>query len=187
MNVMISSMPAGAEVYRESDNHLLGKTPIAISVVPTFEAWKLRLKADGFVEYPFLVNALMPTPVNLNMQPVAPGDSAKAVAENKPLIDGNPKVAGAKDDNRVEPQIADKSKKDLEQPKIIQEQDKSAKDKSDKSAKDKSHQPSTDAELGKTKANKETKKDSKKDSKRDSKKIGSEKKGFTADWRVDGL
>lgn len=187
MNVMISSMPAGAEVYRESDNHLLGKTPIAISVVPTFEAWKLRLKADGFVEYPFLVNALMPTPVNLNMQPVAPGDSAKAVAENKPLIDGNPKVAGAKDDNRVEPQIADKSKKDLEQPKIIQEQDKSAKDKSDKSAKDKSHQPSTDAELGKTKANKETKKDSKKDSKRDSKKTGSEKKGFTADWRVDGL
>lgn len=183
MNVMISSMPAGAEVYRESDNHLLGKTPIAISVVPTFEAWKLRLKADGFVEYPFLVNALMPTPVNLNMQPVAPGDSAKAVVENKPLVDGNPIVAGAKDDNRVEPQIADKSKKDLDHPKIIQEQDKSAKDKSDKSAKDKSHQPSTDAEHGKAKANKETKKDSKKDSK----KTGSEKKGFTADWRVDGL
>lgn len=183
MNVMISSMPAGAEVYRESDNHLLGKTPLAVSVVPTFEAWKLRLKADGFVEYPFLVNALMPTPVNLNMQPVAPGDSAKAVAENKPLVDGNSKVAGAKDDNRVEPQIADKSKKDLEQPKIIQEQDKSAKDKSDKSAKDKSRQPSTDAEHSKTKANKETKKDSKKDSK----KTGSEKKGFTADWRVDGL
>lgn len=183
MNVMISSMPAGAEVYRESDNHLLGKTPLAVSVVPTFEAWKLRLKADGFVEYPFLVNALMPTPVNLNMQPVAPGESAKAVAENKPLVDGNSKVAGAKDDNRVEPQIADKSKKDLEQPKIIQEQDKSAKDKSDKSAKDKSRQPSTDAEHGKTKANKETKKDSKKDSK----KTGSEKKGFTADWRVDGL
>lgn len=183
MNVMISSMPAGAEVYRESDNHLLGKTPLAVSVVPTFEAWKLRLKADGFVEYPFLVNALMPTPVNLNMQPVAPGDSAKAVAENKPLVDGNSKVAGAKDDNRVEPQIADKSKKDLEQPKIIQEQDKSAKDKSDKSAKDKSRQPSTDAEHGKTKVNKETKKGSKKDSK----KTGSEKKGFTADWRVDGL
>lgn len=183
MNVMISSMPAGAEVYRESDNHLLGKTPLVVSVVPTFEAWKLRLKADGFVEYPFLVNALMPTPVNLNMQPVAPGDSAKAVAENKPLVDGNSKVAGAKDDNRVEPQIADKSKKDLEQPKIIQEQDKSAKDKSDKSAKDKSRQPSTDAEHSKTKANKETKKDSKKDSK----KTGSEKKGFTADWRVDGL
>ena len=183
MNVMISSMPAGAEVYRESDNHLLGKTPLAVSVVPTFEAWKLRLKADGFVEYPFLVNALMPTPVNLNMQPVAPGDSAKAVAENKPLVDGNPKVAAAKDDNRVEPQIADKSKKDLEQPKNIQEQHKSVKDKSDKSATDKSRQPSTDAEHGKTKANKETKKGSKKDSK----KTGSEKKGFTADWRVDGL
>ncbi len=183
MNVMISSMPAGAEVYRESDNHFLGKTPLAVSVVPTFEAWKLRLKADGFVEYPFLVNALMPTPVNLNMQPVAPGESAKAVAENKPLVDGNPKVADAKDDNLVEPQIADKSKKDLEQPKNIQDQDKSAKDKSDKSVKDKSRQPSTDAEHGKTKANKETKKGSKKDSK----KTGSEKKGFTADWRVDGL
>ena len=69
MNVTVSSMPSGASIYRESDNGLIGRTPMAISVVPSYSPWNLRLEAPGYVAYPFIMNVVMPTAVNLNMQP----------------------------------------------------------------------------------------------------------------------
>ena len=69
--ITISSMPTGAGVYRESDGKLLGHTPLALSVIPNRGLWHLRLKADGYADYPFLVNTMLPSPNNLTMQPLA--------------------------------------------------------------------------------------------------------------------
>lgn len=170
MNVMVSSMPAGAEVYRESDDVLLGKTPLALSVIPMFNAWKLRLRAEGYLDYPFLVNVLMPTPVNLNMQ-------RERIRKNGNNRDNGGLDPDGDNDLGLNAQGADldeddgkkeESRKDEDSAKTVEDHKETRRD-SDKKSSEKSGRSS------------------KKSTKKSPSKKPAKKEGLTVNWKVDAL
>ncbi len=187
MNVTVSSMPSGASIYRESDNALIGRTPMAISVVPSYSPWNLRLEAPGYVAYPFIMNVVMPTAVNLNMQPdmhFDPNDHNGIAAQGQngaavPAVPSGETAKSAQDNQKIEKEsniIAEEK----EPTKESSASDKSgASEKSNKSgASEKSNKSSASEKSNKSAASGKSK------SKSNTSKKSSD--GIT-DWRIESL
>lgn len=72
VEISISSMPAGATIYRKDDNSEIGKTPLTVApyTIPQLSgnvAWELVAKADGFEDYPISIVPKMTTSPTMNI------------------------------------------------------------------------------------------------------------------------
>ncbi|MBO4350805.1 MAG: serine/threonine protein kinase [Proteobacteria bacterium] len=132
VEISISSVPAGATIYRASDNSEIGKTPLTVSpyAIPMSGpnvTWELVAKIDGFRDYPITIVPKMTTSPTMNIQMIpqrplaggaapdgtgAPGAGANPPAPPAPAAE-QPKDTKPEPE-KVEPQPSKKTDSDAD-------------------------------------------------------------------------
>ena len=168
VEISISSMPAGATIYRKDDNSEIGKTPLTVApyTIPQLSgnvAWELVAKADGFEDYPISIVPKMTTSPTMNIM-LIPSD-----------LGGG--VPGAKDGKEPPkpPEDIKKDDKEAKEDKEVKE-DKGNKDAKETAKPEKAPDPKPDTTKKTTDSGKKTTDSSKKTSGSSKKTSNSNKK-----------